>query len=270
MHTFNPALPNRTSADVIRIYCLQRAAHSLQAQAGYIAPLTTEPPVFLEPIAGQFAACADMMMTVLCSEPVEQCNPRVPYVVMLYILLDDYRQRTTRHPADKVLIYRSCVVLLQIILGSTVTHQQTVDISSDTVNIIEKIARTMSSDLDSILLEVRNGGELRMFFQQFETFYLHLNQMNIARRVMLLSSLLNNCYNQQYGQVQKAVTSFLTVRDADSTVGYSNLARLLCQLDDEHLLARGYVRSIFIHLLNIRGEGHTIAAYPNSLICADV
>ena len=253
MQNFNPALPNRASADAIRAHCLRRATRSLQAQAGYIAPIASEAPVLLQPVADTFAACADVMMTELCGEPVAGCNPRIPYVVILYILLDDYRQRTIHHPSDKLLIYRTCVYLLQIILGGEVTNQQTVAMSSETVTIIEKIAKTMSSELDTILLEVRNGGALRTFFQQFETFYIHLNQMNVARRVMLLSSLLNHCHNQQYEQVQKVVASFLTVRNAEITTGYSNLARLLSKVDDEQLLARGYVRSIYLHLLNVVG-----------------
>ena len=102
--TFNPAVPNRASENDIRTYFIQRGTDALRNMAGYMPKTmdTTMPMDVFSLLPEKLLTHADDMMNEACYETLSNCNPRVPYLLSLWMYMgQEFEHRLLRYKFDQ-------------------------------------------------------------------------------------------------------------------------------------------------------------------------
>jgi hypothetical protein len=101
--TFNPVIPNRSSETTIRTYLLQRGTDAFRRMAGYTPHRldnTAQLTVF-SPLPAKLVAHADDMLNEACYETLSNCNPRVPYLLSLWMYMGrDFEHHLLQYKFD--------------------------------------------------------------------------------------------------------------------------------------------------------------------------
>jgi len=97
---------------------LAAGAAGFRRMAGYTPPQMPVKIPTLSPVANSFAAYADAMMTELCGEAVPGCIPRVPYLVLAWLLIgSDNEYRVFQYTIEPLIFSQVARQLLWIALG---------------------------------------------------------------------------------------------------------------------------------------------------------
>jgi hypothetical protein len=101
--TFNPVIPNRATENDIRTYFIQRGTDALQRMAGYTPQTmdTIAPINVFSPLPEKLLLHADDMINEACYETLANCNPRVPYLLSLWMYMgQDFEHHLLRYKFD--------------------------------------------------------------------------------------------------------------------------------------------------------------------------
>ena len=108
------------NADDARAILRQAGMHSFQRLAGYIPQVMPLDTPMLPPVCHPFEQGTDAMMLHFCNQRMKGCNPRVPYLLFIWLLVgSDNKYRLQQYMKDKDILRQLAMLLIAITCGST-------------------------------------------------------------------------------------------------------------------------------------------------------
>jgi hypothetical protein len=113
------SIHNNSSEDARKI--LRKAGmQSFKQLAGYVPPTMSVDTPMLPAIQYPFTNGTDAMMTRLCGERLYGCNPRVPYLLFIWLLVaSDNQHRLHQYIKDNNVLRRLALLLMRVACGNS-------------------------------------------------------------------------------------------------------------------------------------------------------
>ena len=107
-----------TPAQDERVLLRSMGISALQHMAGYVPTQIPPQAIRLFPVELPYRDAALRLMVQLCEQPIEICNPRVPYLFLAWLLVGaDNEYRATQYVDDDQIIRSVAAALISIACG---------------------------------------------------------------------------------------------------------------------------------------------------------
>jgi hypothetical protein len=109
---------------------------ALQQMAGYVPAQIPPQTLRLFPVEAPYRDCALRLMVQLCDQPIEDCNPRVPYLFLAWLLVgSDNDYRATQYVMNDQIVRRIAAAFISMACGEAPTLEKLEQIRKATVGI---------------------------------------------------------------------------------------------------------------------------------------
>jgi hypothetical protein len=109
---------------------------AFRQMAGYIPSQIPSQTIRLFPLESPYRECALRLMVQLCSQPLEVCNPRIPYLFLAWLLVgSDNHYRATQYVSDDRIVRRVAAAFISIACGEAPSIEKLEQIRKDAVGV---------------------------------------------------------------------------------------------------------------------------------------